>query len=129
MSHSYWSKYKFDAAYRAHVLEYQSDKYRQDPSHRQLVCYKRHLLNGTITRPKLRTLIKHGLVDWYLDNFGKDGLKRCAETGVLQQQDGVRERQGHEPASEEAGPDDHPGSHAGLPQEAGSEPNQEEACI
>ena len=128
MSRSYWSKYKFDAAYRAHVLDYQRDKYRQDPSQRQLASYKRHLLNNNIARPRLRTLMKHGLVDWYLDRFGKDGLKRCVAVGVLQP-DGLRRDQGDASGGQGDRPDSCIGSDEGLAEEARGEPDENIAEI
>ena len=90
---TWMGKYKYDEAFRERLREYQREKYRQDPDYRRMLAYKRHLFKGKIVKPKLDTLKRHNLVEWYFDltrEFDKERDVRDSAAGMLQSEHGLR---------------------------------------
>ena len=126
------SKYKFDDGFRERMREYQRERYRLDPDYRRMVAYKRHLFNGKIVKPKLDTLKRHNLVEWYYDltrEFDKERDVRVFVTGILQSENGFRICEGDAPAGEADRPFHNLEEDKGVSEDTGRQSNKEAAPL
>ena len=110
-----WSEYKHNFCERERMLAYRRAWYRRSPAHRRATAYKLHPVKGSVAKPGIETLKRHNLLEWWTQHC----MERAGNSAerVLQQQDGLWEREGHVPASEEAGRIDHPAGYESLPEE------------